>query len=820
MPAMRLWGPKIGFGLTGAYLLIRAFWRFFVTGQPVKGDPKDNATFLHEATADLSGRPVEKLGGPLWRRLAWRWLFLGVPLILLDLAALAQMWAWVAAVPPWLALPWPYIALGWEVVAVLGVAGWGAVYAVHLLRTRRVTNEYVYPAWLAACTVLGLTYHARDARRMVQLPAGFTPAVELDPEPVGASPVLVWLLSRQWAFNLASRWLDFERTEETKALELEMVAGEIVDDEPAAPSAELVPIGHFPVAVRKGRAKPYLDTPFEPAEEAPVRIQLPIGKCGADADKKRLVVAVSNVLGMPDVKARWDLIGRHPFVDLTPNHPPPREVTFADIKRAVEAADIDHPVVGLGPGRTIETLDFIDESPHQLVNGPTGTGKSTLMKLGLCQRMHLGAGSMIADFKLLSHRWAHDLPGCRYCWRIEDIHEMCLDLGLEIQRRKETAIVDRSDPDSPLRDFGVLDVVLEELNSLSEELRRYWSEVKEQGDPQQSPAVQAIRDAINMGREFRIFVWVGSQRASAAIFGPNGGDARESFGTRLLSGWTVQTWKMLVGNEPKFQRFPSGPRGIWGRVQHGELHVFRVPRLSNAEARAWALSGVPSPGQPGFTGEAPGPAAVEDVEVIEAEEVTLREAVVPGVLPGPPLTIGTLRQYSLRPGFPEKTGRKGKDFTYPLDTLKAWRQAALDSVTIGGMEDQFVAASLRPGVIYAFNVRDVADLSNIIVGYVGKTVRGITVRQEEHIGGRPWADLIVGDAEVVWESDACTPEELDAQEQHYIRLLKPVYNWEFQEGKPWVIGPRDQVVQRQDRQRAAGLPQWVPRDIYEERRRG
>jgi hypothetical protein len=798
------------------YLAVRALWRFFVTGRAVSGQPRDNATFLHEATADLSGRPTERLGGPIWRRLAWRWAFIGIPLLLLALYGVAFIGAEFTTVPAWLALPWHYIALGWEVVAVLGVTGWGAVYAVHLLRTRRVTNEYVYPAWLAACTVMGLTYHARDARRMVSLPDGFTPAAALDLEPDHASPVLVWLLSRQWVFNLASRWLDFERSEETKALELEMVEGEIVEDEPATPSTELVPVGHFPVARWKG--SPRVLGVAEPAEEPPVRIQLPIGKCAAEADRKRLVQAVSNVLGMPDVKARWDLIGRHPFVDLTPNRPPPREVTFADIKRAVEAADIDHPVVGLGPGRKVETLDYVDESPHILISGATGTGKSTLTKLALCQRMHLGAGLLVADYKMVSHRWAHDLPGCRYCWRIEDIHEMLLDLGLEVRRRKENAIIPGSGPDDPLRDFRALDVVLEEMNSLSDELRRYWVEIKEQGDPSQSPAIQAVRDVINMGREFKIFVHVASQRASASIFGPGGGDSRESFSTRLLAGWSVQTWKMLVPNLP-FQRFPSGPRGIWGRVQGGELHLFRVPRLSNTEAREWALSGVPSPGQDGYTGEAASPAAVDDdVEIIGAEEVTLREAVVPGVLPGPPLTIGTLRQYSLRPGFPERAGRKGKDFTYPLDTLKTWRQAALDSVTIGGMEDQFHAPARRPGVVYAFNARDVEDLSNIIVGYVGKTVRGITVRQEEHIAGRPWADLIVGNAEVLWESDACTAEELAAQEQHYIRLLKPVYNWEFQEHKPWVIGPREQVIQRQARQRAAGLPQWVPRDIYEEGR--
>jgi hypothetical protein len=68
MPTVQMWrGPKIGLVLTG--LVVVTVWavRYFITGNPLNGKPRDNATFLHEATADYRGKPEEKLSGPRWR---------------------------------------------------------------------------------------------------------------------------------------------------------------------------------------------------------------------------------------------------------------------------------------------------------------------------------------------------------------------------------------------------------------------------------------------------------------------------------------------------------------------------------------------------------------------------------------------------------------------------------------------------------------------------------------------------------------------------------------------------------------------------------
>jgi hypothetical protein len=390
---------------------------------------------------------------------------------------------------------------------------------------------------------------------------------------------------------------------------------------------------------------------------------------------------------------------------------------------------------------------------------------------------------------------------------------MLVDLGLQLEWRKENAIIDTIDPDSPLRDFRTLDVVLEEMNSLSGRLKSYWQSIKEPGDPAQSPAVQAVQDCINMGREFKIFMHIGAQRASAHIFGPDGGDSRESFSTRLISGLSPQTWKILVPGVP-FQAFPPGPRGIWGIVRNGELVIFRVPNLTNKEAQHYALTGIPSPGQEGYDGTANGPETVDQDDITELGQITLNRAVKPGFLPGRPLTIGALRQATKRPGFPPAVGREGKELLYEEEALKKWKLARDDKLTTVGMEDQF---DVRPGIIYQFICRDWPNSDEPIIGYIGQTTQELEERTEQHEFGRPWADLII-EVFPIWQSESCTPEELDAMEQHYIRERKPRYNIEFQIGASWAVPKWEQIEQRQQRQLASGLPPWIPRNIYDERK--
>lgn len=132
--------------------LLRAAWRYLVTGRPVFG-AGDNATFLHNATVDYRGGPIERLTHARWRRVLRRHAALTAP-------ALLTCYDWQAAVV--------YVSL----VAVAAITH-GVLVLAAWWPQRQVRREYVYPTWTVIAKVIGQPGRRRDAVRAIALPDGF-----------------------------------------------------------------------------------------------------------------------------------------------------------------------------------------------------------------------------------------------------------------------------------------------------------------------------------------------------------------------------------------------------------------------------------------------------------------------------------------------------------------------------------------------------------------------------------------------------------------------------------------------------------------------
>lgn len=434
--------------------------------------------------------------------------------------------------------------------------------------------------------------------------------------------------------------------------------------------------------------------------------------------------------------------------------------------------------------------------------------------------MHNGAGLIILDFKRISHRWAHNLPGCLYAWKIENIHALLVECGAELNRRIGAVVPEGADHDADLTEFQTVDIVVEEINALSKKLRRYWKEIKMPGQPEESPAFGALAELVTMGRELRMHVVVAGQRVSAGTFGGDGGDIRESFAIRFMAKWTTQTWKMLAGSLP-YLRWPSGAgRGLWAMIVNGEEEVpfLRVPLLTNTEARELALSGVACPPTPLSAASDNALPATDKAVDGQPDNRAVTLSVALPLLPGPPVSLTALRKAASRGGsFPEAVGKDGRGSTapnlYQLDHLVLWKRLRDEGAP------ELVQPGRRPAVVYGINTLDVDDTRRggprgvVILGYVGQTVRPLEVREFEHDGAQPWSDVKVGNAFVIWQGLA-TPEELDARELDAICRLKPLYNYEGQEGMPHACPKWEAVERRHARDTAAGRPLWEKIDRY------
>lgn len=447
----------------------------------------------------------------------------------------------------------------------------------------------------------------------------------------------------------------------------------------------------------------------ETSERLVARIHIPEGVALSKSLRASIESNVGARLGIPRPEAAW--APNDAYVELYAAPLPPKTVDVQALLAAAAAAPDDEIVIMKGHDGKWVTISLAEDSPHVLMSGAAGTGKSVLIRNFLVQRLLRGDGVIMTDPKRFSHwRWAGGgkLGQDRviYAYRDEDLHNTWVAVGAETARRIE---LDEDELAGQRRVF----VVAEELNAQIKRLQRYWTGLKKEREvaarallaeakelikdsegaltleeaadavgldlgelslPGQSPAVVALQETVFMGRELKMHMVAAAQRASANVFGGGGGDVRESFqGGRLVAKWDRKLWKMLV-DTLDYVACPPGPRGIWGLAKGDDFHIGRVPFMSE-ELATRLVSEAPAVHGP-VLGQQGGPGQVDSTVIRTqlVQAVKLSDAV--GQLPprrdGQPVTLDSLRRASTRPGFPVAIGQEGSAKTYDLADLEAW----------------------------------------------------------------------------------------------------------------------------------------------------
>ena len=442
---------------------------------------------------------------------------------------------------------------------------------------------------------------------------------------------------------------------------------------------------------------------FKTREGAEIRIELPAAATGDVVTQ--IVKITKEKLGL-DSESRQSrsLAGNRPYVTLREPVRPPRSVGLADIMPFIEQAPGHRPVIGLAAGNKPFDFNLRTESPHVMVVGGTGAGKSTLTSSAFAQGLSKGALGIIIDYKRISHTWAYGLPNVEYQRSIESIHDCLVRLHVELERRtrvyESNVDINGEIPESVSVGPRIV-VLLEEMNATLAALRTFWEQTREKDDPKKSPAIDAFFALTFMSRAVDINMYSVAQMGTVRAFGGSP-EGRENFGIRCLARYSPQAWKMLsnIWPMPKNSRIP----GRWQIVAADEVTEVQVARVTAAELRDLAQRGIPAwrrsttinehvsepnashdpdcLGQQGETVLAEpvdthSPADSHDSEHVSGDVsdqivlVSLREAVDNNFVEG--LSLAALRRASNRDAeFPEPSGKRGQQNLYSVASLTKW----------------------------------------------------------------------------------------------------------------------------------------------------
>ncbi|MFE1346492.1 hypothetical protein [Streptomyces sp. NPDC058757] len=426
--------------------------------------------------------------------------------------------------------------------------------------------------------------------------------------------------------------------------------------------------------------------PVDFSDDAEIRIDLPPH---LKFNRDQVAELVMQELALPNASFSWRLAGRDPHLIVKKKDRPPASLGMdaPGVRELLASAPESAPLIGLGAGKKKVSVDLDHHSPHVLISAGTGGGKSTILRTIACQFLHHGAQAHILDFKRISHTWARGIPGVNYRRDICDIHDALIALGAEGHRRIRLAEELGDDVLASAPDLvGPRNVILlEEINATMAQLRRYWEKIRSSDDPKTSPAIDALAEILFMGRQVRLHILLVAQSATARALG--GPEMRENFSTRILVRYTMNAWKMLVPEvapAPKPTRHPGRVQVVLG----GTARETQVLNLSEAEARAWAMAGVPGQRQPltlrkphdaaappaapapapaGLTAEGEPEPAVPEAGEEELLGLRAAQRELEGV------SLAGLRWARINdPEFPDVAGRDGQEYLYRRDDLHRW----------------------------------------------------------------------------------------------------------------------------------------------------
>ncbi|MFD4522291.1 hypothetical protein ACFWO6_30635, partial [Paenibacillus glucanolyticus] len=204
----------------------------------------------------------------------------------------------------------------------------------------------------------------------------------------------------------------------------------------------------------------------------------------------------------------------------------------------------------------------------------TGSGTSSVMRTILAQSLAHGATVVILDRVRGTHGWAVGHPDVRQARSLDEIHAELVAAREELDRRQEKAATD-------ILTARRLVIAIEKRAGLVDALQERWAEVRQDTDPETSPAVTALHAlewaSPMLGIHLVTSTHPGARMPAASVV---------PYNVRILSARVGElAWPFFTGGRSRPLAAASGRRGEFWVLSGGTTVPLHALYLTDEESR-------------------------------------------------------------------------------------------------------------------------------------------------------------------------------------------------------------------------------------------
>lgn len=171
-------------------------------------------------------------------------------------------------------------------------------------------------------------------------------------------------------------------------------------------------------------------------------------------------------------------------------------------------------------------------SPHCLVIGGTGSGKTSFQHTVLTHLSHAGWRIWVIDGKRIEFTGFREWPNVELVGARVEHQVRMLHAAHELMEERYSLL---ESGQARLEDFEPLAIIIDEYATFKARVQRWYKSagVKPKGAPAQAPVLELLSDLARLARSAKIHMLLGLQRPDVEFLG---GEMRDNFGARVSFG--------------------------------------------------------------------------------------------------------------------------------------------------------------------------------------------------------------------------------------------------------------------------------------------